>query len=172
MIQPKLISVGFHEDRRGEFYKPFGKSVIDNLEVNFEVREVFFSTNRKHVLRGFHFQKRPYDHAKIVFVLQGRVLDVIIDLRRSSPTFGQTQQFELAPECRSALFIPTGFAHAFLSLEDQTLVGYLQETERVETAESGILWNSTHFKWPVADPILSERDLLFPKLEHLPPVFT
>ena len=109
-----------------------------------------------------HFQVPPAHHAKIVTCLSGVVLDVILDLRKSSPTFGLVESLELSESNRHFLFIPSGFAHGFLSLTEDSVVHYLTGAEHSPKHDKGIRWNSFGFKWPVSNPVVSDRDSELP----------
>ena len=148
----------FHaKDERGSFTKTFHKSSFEanNLESNFE--ESFFSINKKGVIRGMHFQQPPHDHAKLVYASAGKILDVILDLRESSPTYGKYVEIEISDENHKAVYMPKGVAHGFCCLSEATMI-YLTSTEYSASSESGILWNSFNMDWPVESPVLSSRD--------------
>jgi dTDP-4-dehydrorhamnose 3,5-epimerase len=115
------------------------------------------------VVRGMHFQLPPHDHEKLVYVTAGSILDVVVDLRRTSGTYGQVFSVELV-EHQSSLFIPRGFAHGFLALSPNATVVYNVATGYQPTADAGIRWDSLGFAWPVAAPIMSDRDAAFPSL--------
>ena len=115
------------------------------------------------VLRGLHYQKGEYSQAKLVRVIKGRVLDVAVDIRRSSPTFGRHVMVELSDENKRQFFIPRGFAHGFLVLSDEAVFTYKVDNPYAPTQEAGIRWNDEELgiQWPV-DPqqvITSEKDL-------------
>jgi len=159
LLQPRLFA-----DRRGAFVKTFQVENLRELGIEFTLREEFYSTSVKGVLRGMHFQVPPAAHAKLVYCARGRALDVVLDMRRTSPQFGKVFGRELSPENRELLFIPIGFAHGFLSLEDSSLMVY--KTDRVHAPEQdkGIAWDSFGFKWPLdQQPIMSDRDRQFPR---------
>jgi dTDP-4-dehydrorhamnose 3,5-epimerase len=111
-------------------------------------------------LRGLHFQKPPFTQAKLVRVTRGRVYDVIVDLRKDSETFRKWEGFELSAENFEMLFVPRGFAHAFLTLESDTEFQYKCDNYYSPEAESGIIWNDPELNiaWPIESPILSEKD--------------
>ena len=109
-----------------------------------------------------HFQVPPAAHSKLVFCLQGRVLDVLLDMRRSSPRFGQVFSCELDAVKREILFIPVGFTHGFLSLEDNSLMMYKTDVIHSPEHDKGIAWDSFGFNWPLSGPpIMSDRDRKF-----------
>ncbi len=159
VLQPRIFL-----DLRGSFVKTFHAGLFRELGIEFHPVEEFFSVSRKHVVRGMHFQLPPEDHAKLVYCVTDRVLDVVVDLRKVAPTYGQTFTRELSAENRELLFIPCGFAHGFLSLEDNTILVYLADTVHAPKFDVGIHWKSFGFDWSVVDPVLSERDRRLPKL--------
>jgi len=108
-----------------------------------------------------HFQLPPAAHAKLVFCLSGRVLDVVLDMRRNSATFGRSFGCCLETARAELLFIPAGFAHGFLALEDRSLMVYSTDAVHTPACDTGVAWNSFGFDWPVASPVLSERDRRF-----------
>jgi dTDP-4-dehydrorhamnose 3,5-epimerase/CDP-3, 6-dideoxy-D-glycero-D-glycero-4-hexulose-5-epimerase len=156
VLQPRIF-----QDNRGSFTKTFHREIFRDLGISFEPVEEFFSVSHKNVLRGMHFQLPPADHAKIVYCITGCVLDVVLDLRKKSETFGEFFSRELNAQTREILFIPSGFAHGFLSLENETTMFYQTNTVHSPQNDCGILWNSFGFDWPVKNPILSKRDEAF-----------
>ena len=153
-----------HRDERGEFVKTYHRRVFSELGLNFNVAEEFFSTSGKGVLRGMHLQLPPVAHSKLVFCLHGSVLEVVVDLRCSSPTFGRAHAEDLNDQNRHALFIPPGFAHGFLTLSSAAVMYYLTDTEHAPAFDAGIHWNSFGFPWNVSAPVVSSRDQGLPIL--------
>lgn len=160
----KLLSLPAFADDRGDFIKTFHESTLRANGIDFRLKESYFSHSHKDVIRGMHFQTPPHQHAKIVFCPQGRILDVILDLRKSSATYGQYFAHELSAENHLAYYIPEGFAHGFISLEDNSITYYLVSSEYSKEHDTGILYNSFGYNWEVEKPIISERDLSFPGL--------
>ena len=159
-LEPRIFT-----DHRGTFVKTFHDSAFRALGLPFEAREEFFSTSHKNVVRGMHFQVPPADHAKLVYCITGAVLDVVLDLRRNSPTFGQAHAEELSEANRRSLYIPTGFAHGFLALTEGALMVYKTSTVHDPACDRGIHWQSFGFAWPVGpEAALSKRDNEFPAL--------
>ena len=115
VLQPRIVP-----DARGIFVKTYHKPEFSELGIDYEVAEEFFSVSKKNVLRGMHFQKPPHDAVKLVYCVHGSVLDVLVDLRKSSPTFKCCKSIELSAANNLILLIPSGFAHGFLALEDDT----------------------------------------------------
>lgn len=174
----EIINTNFHhlfilkpnifKDARGQFIKQFSDEIfkINNLDSNFE--ESLYSISKKAVLRGMHFQTPPKEHTKIVFVSSGKILDVVVDLRKDSPTFRQHFSIILDSTNNTCLYIPKGFAHGFLSLEDNSKVHYMQTSGYDKENDYGILYDSFGFEWKkeakkynISDFIISNRDLGF-----------
>ena len=101
------------QDERGTFVKTFNKQSFQDTDLNFEIRESSFSISHKDVIRGMNFQVRPHDHEKLVFVALGSIIDVVVDLRKKSPTYKQCLSIELSATNRKSVFIPKGLAHGF-----------------------------------------------------------
>lgn len=160
----KIIRPFVFEDARGNFVKPFHEDQLASHGIHMTVREEFFSTSAVAVLRGMHFQLPPHAHQKLVYCITGKVLDVVLDLRQSSPTFGEAASFELSAANRHAVHIPTGFAHGFLSLEDQSCLIYKTDAVHAPDCDAGIRWNSFSFAWPRMgrEFLISSRDLAHP----------
>ena len=145
-------------DNRGSFTKLFNDNFFREHGIDLSSKEQFISVSKKFVLRGMHFQTPPYDQNKLVTCLKGSVLDVLLDLRIGSPTFGQNEAFELNEKCIESVFVPTGLAHGFLSLEDNTTMLYNTSSLYAPKSDSGIMWDSFDFDWPCKVPIISKRD--------------
>lgn len=161
IIQSEIFS-----DRRGSFQKIFHAQLFNELAIDFDIKEFYYSISHKNVIRGLHFQVPPHDHAKLVFVSQGEIMDVVVDLRKDSATFGKHFSIRLNNQDGNSLFIPSGFAHGFLALTDNTIVNYLQTSHYHKESDSGILYSSIDFDWGVKNPIVSERDLSFISFEQ------
>ena len=160
-----LVTLDSFPDSRGSFTKIFNETMYKKHGIDMHCKEQFFSTSRKNVLRGMHFQREPYAHSKLILCMAGSVLDVVLDIRKDSPTFGMAASFHLEEGDGKAVFIPAGVAHGFLSLQENSVLFYNASSEQEQSAEGGILWNSFEFDWPCADPILSERDTAHESLE-------
>ncbi len=152
-------------DVRGNFVKTFNADFLKGQNIDFQIKESYFSVSKKDVIRGLHFQKPPYDHQKMVFVVVGSVLDVVVDLRKNSKTYLQHIVIELSAENHDAVYIPKGLAHGFKSLEDGTIMMYNVGSVYNPVNDTGIRYDSIGLDWQVEKPILSERDLGFPTLE-------
>lgn len=158
----KLVTLKAFSDHRGMFVKSFHETLLRDAGISFELKEEFYSTSHKNVLRGMHFQAPPHDHAKIVMCLSGEVTDVVLDLRKSSAHFGKSAGVRLTSAKTQFLYIPKGFAHGFLSLADHSMLIYKTDAVYAPEFDRGILWNSCGFSWQAEEPVLSNRDNSFP----------
>ncbi len=149
-------------DQRGFFVKFFQSSFFESLNFENQFKEVFYTESKKNVIRGMHFQTPPEDHAKLTTVIDGEILDVVLDLRKSSPTFGKHIKILLSRENRKSIYIPSGCAHGFLSNHDRSIICYMITTEHSVNHDIGIRWNSFGCDWNMDNPIISERDMNFP----------
>ena len=168
----KLVETVLAHDNRGDFMKVFHERTFVEHGLHVHFAESYYSTSKKGVIRGMHFQAPPEDHAKLVYVTYGSILDVVLDIRVGSPSYGVFERFEINDKNRRAVFIPSGFAHGFISLIDGSAVTYLQTTMLSSEHEGGILFDSFGCDWGVAEPIMSDRDKLFPTLSNLVSPFT
>ena len=159
----KIIEYDVNHDTRGYTLKPFSLNQIKEAGLKFEVREIFYSTSNKDVIRGMHFQLPPHAQAKIVHLIKGKIMDVILDLRTDSPTYGKHVSIELEEGDGKVVYIPKGLAHGFASLVDGSTVIYLFDSPYSSGFESGVRYDSFGYKWKIGRPILSRRDLLFPE---------
>lgn len=153
-------------DDRGLFVKTFNKNAFEEAKLSIDIRESYFSISQKNVIRGMHFQLPPHDHEKLVFVSVGAIIDVVVDLRKSSRTYKKYLSVELSGENKKSIFIPKGLAHGFKSLKDDTITVYNVATEYNPIADAGILFSSLGFDWQVTNPILSKRDEAFQVLDE------
>ena len=160
----RLLTLPATHDNRGSFEKAFHDSNFRKEGIDFTLKESYFSFSKKDVIRGMHFQLPPHQHSKIVFCPVGAILDVIVDLRKNSPTYGQFFADELSAKNHKAYFIPEGFAHGFKALTEDAMTYYLVSSEYSKAHDTGILYNSIGIEWDVENPIVSERDLSFMKL--------
>lgn len=152
----------FAEDERGSFVKTFNAERFAEAGLPTGWREEYYSSSHKGVIRGMHFQTPPHDHEKLVYCLQGRVLDVVVDLRRQSSTFGMHIAVELDAERGRGLMIPRGMAHGFLALTDKALMAYKVTTVYAPSNDAGIRWDSVGVRWGIDAPIVSARDRAHP----------
>jgi len=160
-----LITLPAFADNRGSFIKAFQHSIFAREGITFDLQESYFSLSGREVIRGMHFQLPPHDHAKIVYCPSGAILDVLIDLRKDSATYGQHYAAELSAANHLAYYIPKGFAHGFKSLSEGAMTCYLVSSEHSKEHDTGIRYDSFGFDWACDRPVLSERDLSFPRLD-------
>jgi len=146
------------EDSRGSFVKTLHANTFEKNGLASEFKESFYSISKKGVLRGMHFQLPPNDHAKLVYVPDGEILDVAVDIRKESPTFGNFFSTHLSSENCKSLYLGKGFAHGFLTLSEQATVVYMITTVYSPESDSGVRWDSFGFDWGVQSPLISERD--------------
>lgn len=158
------------DDLRGGFSKIYEQGIFEQNGIDFHLSESFVSISSKNVIRGLHFQTN-FPQAKIVSVLKGRAYDVAVDLRKNSGTYAHWQGFELSSESHKALYIPKGFAHGFLSLEDDTVMLYQCDGRYDKLSDTGIRFDDPRIgiKWPIGHidhAVHSERDLLLQSFEE------
>ena len=163
----KIITPQLFSDQRGVFFETYKKSLFDEQNIKVTFVQENRSVSRKKVMRGLHYQKEPKAQGKLVSVQTGKIFDVAIDIRKNSPTFGKHKSIVLDGETGTMFWIPPGFAHGFLSLEDHTTVTYKTTDEYSPNHERGIFWNDPDLgiKWPYLDVIVNERDSKFPLLK-------
>lgn len=155
------------EDERGLFFEAFHEKHLQEAGIEQRFVQDNQSFSVKGVLRGLHLQKGPFAQGKLVRVISGSALDVAVDLRPDSPTFGEHYLAELDAKRNNMLYIPEGFAHGFLALED-TVFFYKCTNYFNKASEAGIVWNDDILKinWPVDHPIVSEKDKLLPTFQE------
>ncbi len=168
----KLIVPPRFEDERGFFSETYSEKALKEAGIPGPfVQDNFSLSTRNGTIRGLHFQKAPYAQAKLVRVNRGRVLDVAVDIRNSSPTYGKHVAIELSRENWAQLYIPDGFAHGFCTLEDDTEVAYKTSAPYAPEAEGGILWSdpTLAIAWPVAqsDVTVSDKDARLPSFANM-----
>lgn len=157
----KIIHSFVGEDSRGKFNKMFVFSKLQDLNIEFNIKESYLNSSKKDVIRGMHFQNPPYDHQKLVSCIGGKVLDVFLDIRKNSKTFGKFQSVELKESDNLMVYLPKGIAHGFLALEDNSKLLYYTDSEYKRDYDTGIRWDSFGFDWNIVSPIISKRDLSF-----------
>jgi dTDP-4-dehydrorhamnose 3,5-epimerase len=167
-----LIDMPAFADTRGTFIKTFHAGALLHKGIEFKLRESYFSLSKKDVIRGMHFQLPPYHHAKMVFCPQGAILDVIVDLRKGSPTYGHYHAEELSADNHKAYYIPEGFAHGFKALTDDAITYYLVSTEYSQEHDTGIRFDSIGLDWEIDKPVISDRDMSFPSLQDFQTPFS
>jgi dTDP-4-dehydrorhamnose 3,5-epimerase len=155
-----VIKPDVFEDPRGYFFESYNEEKFRQLGIDFRFLQDNESKSAKGVLRGLHFQVPPYQQGKLVRVIKGKVLDVAVDLRRSSATYGKWAAIELSEQNKWMYWIPAGFAHGFLTLEENTVFFYKCTQVYNKESERGIIWNDPDLaiKWGTEQPVVSEKD--------------
>ncbi|MZG30730.1 MAG: dTDP-4-dehydrorhamnose 3,5-epimerase [Nitrospinae bacterium] len=163
-----LIEPTVHLDSRGRFFESFRKDKYLAMGIKDEFVQENQSLSSKNVLRGLHYREAP-EQAKLVRVVKGEVFDVVVDIRKDSPTFGNWQGFNLSDANCLQLYVPVGFAHGFCVLSDEAEFLYKVTQYYSAEKEKGIMWNDPDIgiDWPVSDPILSDKDQQNPLLKSL-----
>lgn len=173
---PVLLETRQFADPRGVFAETYSRRDAAALGMAEEfVQDNWSRSEKVGTVRGLHFQRRPHAQAKLVRAVRGRILDVAVDLRRSSPSFGEHVAVELAAGDGRMLYVPEGFAHGFCTLEPMTEVAYKVSADYAPESDAGIAWDdpALGIEWPVAskDAVVSSKDALLPPLGDLPAVF-
>jgi dTDP-4-dehydrorhamnose 3,5-epimerase len=160
LIQPKVWG-----DARGHFFESYSDAVFHQAGLPTQFVQDNQSLSASGILRGLHFQAPPFEQGKLVRVIKGSVLDVVVDIRFGSPTYGQHYKTELNEENKSMLWIPPGFAHGFLTLANDTIFVYKVTGLYHRESEGGLLWNDPDLgiEWGVTDPLLSDKDRAQPR---------
>ena len=153
-----VIKLKKHLDERGFFQKTYNSNIFHNDFSGFEIKESFITESHKNVIRGMHFQLPNHTQKKIVTCVTGSAVDVVLDIRKESASYGKFQKFYINGNDDKNIFIPEGFAHGFLALEDKTLINYLVSEGYKADSDYGIRWDSFGCDWNVTDPIISHRD--------------
>ena len=160
------IEIIVREDRRGRLVKNFHKTSFEKLGLSTDFPEHYYSVSKKNVLRGLHFQVPSQHHIKLVSCIEGRILDVVVDLRIGSPTFGEHLIIELNSEKANMLYVPEGCAHGFFTLSDKSIFLNRTSTMYSSSHDRGIHWDSCGISWPINYPIISEKDKNLPELKN------
>ena len=164
VIEPKVF-----DDARGYFFEAWKRAEFEENVGKVDFIQDNESKSSYGVLRGLHYQKGEFSQSKLVRVIKGRVLDVAVDLRKSSPTFGQHVMVELSEDNKRQFFIPRGFAHGFLVLSDEAIFTYKVDNVYAPQAEAGVCWNdpALNIQWSIApkDVLTSDKDLRQPLLK-------
>ena len=157
VIKPKIFG-----DDRGYFFESWSKQSFTEIGLDLDFVQDNQSLSAKGVLRGLHFQNPPYAQGKLVRVIKGAVLDIAVDIRKDSPTYGQHFSVELSEKNKTIVWIPPGFAHGFLTFEDNTIFTYKCTGVYNKESEGALLWNDEdlNINWKVNDPLVSEKDLV------------
>ena len=166
IIEPRIF-----KDERGYFYESFSQREFDEKVMPVRFVQDNESMSVKNVIRGLHYQKMPYTQSKLVRCTQGTVLDVVVDIRKGSPTYGQHIAVELTGENHRQLFIPRGFAHGFAVLSDTAVFQYKCDNFYAPQAEAGIQLSDEalgiDWRIPIEEAILSGKDLKYPLMKNM-----
>jgi dTDP-4-dehydrorhamnose 3,5-epimerase len=157
LFKPKVFN-----DARGYFLEGYNKKNLSDFGIKEEFVQDNISCSGKHVLRGLHFQNPPYAQGKLVRVIKGAAMDVIIDIRTGSPTYGQSYSVELTGDNHQTLWIPAGFAHGFITLSEETIFFYKCTNYYNKDSEGTLLWNDPdlNINWGIENPIISDKDAI------------
>lgn len=163
IVRPKIFG-----DSRGYFTETYKKSDFEAAGITGDFNQDNQSYSKKGVLRGLHFQREPHAQGKLVRVVRGKIFDVGVDLRKNSRTYGKYTSAILSDENKEMLWIPEGFAHGFLALEDSVVL-YKATSEYNKESEGGVIWNDPDIavKWPEAPSEISPKDREWPSLREL-----
>ena len=163
-----VIEPSVYEDARGFFLETYNKNRYRELGIQSDFVQDNMSFSRKRILRGLHYQ-HPHDQAKLVQAAKGTVFDVVVDIRRGSPTFGKWTGTYLSDKENRQIFIPEGFAHGFCVISESAVFIYKCSDFYAPECERGILWSDPdlNIKWPVENPLVSEKDMKLPRLKEL-----
>ncbi len=169
-----IIKPDVYKDDRGYFFEAYNRDKLKQQGFDLTFIQDNESKSGKNVLRGLHFQKPPFDQGKLVRVVKGAVLDVAVDIRKNSPTYGKWTSVVLTEDNKWMYWIPSGFAHGFLTLEDDTVFTYKCTNFYNKESEGSIRWNDPdlNIDWGLENPILSDKDMAAPLFRDLDSVFT
>ena len=161
-----LLDPHSYTDARGSITKTFHKECFDTLGLECDWGESLVTTNyQKGVIRGFHFQKPPYCQAKTIFCATGSIIDVVLDLRKGSKTYGMTARFPLDSQKKNVLYVPQGVANCYAICQDNTIIVYNLTSTYMPEFESGIRWDSVGVDFGFENPIVAEKDCKLPSLD-------
>ena len=159
-MEPILITLKSFRDGRGVFYESYKDILLKNYNINFEIKQENTCISNKDVIRGFHYQTGDYSQAKLLSVLNGKIKDVLIDVRPVE-TYGKIWEFDLSSENKQLLYIPHGFAHGYSIFENNTIVSYKTDNVYNKESETGFnpLSSTLNINWNIENPIISEKDI-------------
>jgi len=157
VIKPRIF-----EDDRGYFFESWSKDSFLKVGLDLDFVQDNQSLSQKGVLRGLHFQNPPFAQGKLVRVIKGTVVDVAVDIRKNSPTYGQHFAVELSEENKTVFWIPPGFAHGFVTLKDDTIFTYKCTGVYNKESEGALIWNDEdlNIDWRVVNPLVSDKDMV------------
>lgn len=166
IIEPQIF-----KDGRGYFFESYNKAKFASAGIDIDFVQDNQSFSQKGTLRGLHAQSAPHAQAKLVRVIQGRVMDVAVDIRKNSPTYGKYETIELSADNQLQFLVPQGFLHGFITLEDNTIFAYKVNNYYAKDCEVGVVWNdpALNIDWGMdkADIILSPKDEVLPLFKDL-----
>jgi dTDP-4-dehydrorhamnose 3,5-epimerase len=159
-----IIKPVVFEDERGHFFESYRKELFEKNDIPYEFIQDNQSLSNKNVLRGLHYQKPPFQQGKLIRVVKGSVLDVALDIRKKSSTYGKYNSIILSEKNKLMYWIPPGFAHGFLTLEDNTILQYKCTAPYNKESEGSLLWNDPvlNIEWTLKSPVLSDKDKIAP----------
>ena len=157
-MNPFIISLTTYKDNRGEFYESYKNILLKDHNIKFDIAQENTCISNKNVIRGFHYQENPYQQAKLLQVLNGKIKDVLIDVRKGD-SYGKIWEFNLDSKNKQLLYIPEGFAHGYCIYEDNTIVSYKTNALYNKESEKGINPLSMNINWEIENPIISDKDL-------------
>lgn len=162
IVKPNVFS-----DNRGYFFESYNKVEFERLGIRTDFVQDNESCSSKGVVRGLHFQAPPFAQAKLIRVIKGSVLDFAVDIRKGSPTYGKHVSVKLDDKQKNMFFIPEGFAHGFVTLEDNTIFSYKCTALYNKESEGGLIWSdkTLALDWQIENPILSDKDKLWQDFE-------
>ena len=168
-----VIKPNIFEDERGHFFESWSKKAYQDVGLELDFVQDNQSLSQKGVLRGLHFQNPPFAQGKLVRVIKGSVIDVAVDIRKDSVTYGKHFSIKLSEENKKIFWIPPGFAHGFASLENNTIFTYKCTEVYNKESEGVLLWNDTdlNINWGVEKPLVSEKDLTAISFKHFTSAF-
>jgi dTDP-4-dehydrorhamnose 3,5-epimerase len=153
-----IIEQNIFNDERGSFIKTFQESEFKKRNLECDFKESYYTNSNKNVIRGMHFQIPDKEHSKLITIIHGEIMDVILDLRKSSLTFGHHIKVKLSKENGKSIYVPKGCAHGFKVLSSSALTYYMVTTEHAPLYDSGIKLDSFGCNWGAGNSIISERD--------------
>ncbi len=152
-------------DDRGSFIKLFHEPFLEESGFNGKFEESYYSVSGKGVLRGLHFQTPPHAHIKLVTCVSGRILDVVVDLRKNSETYKKVFALEINSENPELVYVPEGFAHGFYTFSKEAVFISFNSKRYSPESDAGIRWDSIEFNWPDSYPVISDKDANLPGID-------
>lgn len=168
-----IIEPVIYEDERGYFFESYNKNKYENVGIKEKFVQDNQSCSQNGTIRGLHFQIPPFEQSKLIRVIKGKILDVAVDIRFNSPTYGKYFSIELSGVNNKQLLIPAGFAHGFSTLENDTIVHYKCTNFYFKTHERGIIYNDKYLNinWKVKQQVVSLKDLSLPQFFEIKDYF-